>query len=283
MLLIGTAMSRNIDHDVVTDFGDEWVRFDQSTVSDQELRKIFESYFRVFPWESLPSNAIGADIGCGTGRWAKFVAPKVGTLHCVEPSRAITVAERILSSFSNVQLHSVDIDSLPFEEENLDFFYSLGVLHHVPDTGQALSTCVSRLKPGGVALIYLYYKFDNRPDWFAALWGLSDSLRRVVSVLPPLAKHRFADLAALALYFPLARSAFLAELVGVNVEHFPLSSYRDKSFYSMRTDALDRFGTRLEQRFTQKEITAMMLASGLNDIRFSDDSPFWCAVGTKTG
>ena len=49
----------------------------------------------------------------------------------------------------------------------------------------------------------------------------------------------------------------------------------------MRTDALDRFGTQLELRYTKKEITIMMKKSELKDIVFSDSNPFWCAVGIK--
>ena len=63
----------------------------------------------------------------------------------------------------------------------------------------------------------------------------------------------------------------------------PLSTYRYRSFYSMRTDALDRFGTRLEQRFTRVEIEQMMRAAGLTDIRFSEEEPFWVACGRRAG
>ena len=49
----------------------------------------------------------------------------------------------------------------------------------------------------------------------------------------------------------------------------------------MRTDALDRFGTRLEHRMTQAEIRALMEKAGLHDIRFRDGVPFWCAIGRK--
>jgi hypothetical protein len=62
---------------------------------------------------------------------------------------------------------------------------------------------------------------------------------------------------------------------------FPLWFYRDKSFYMLRTDALDRFGTRLEQRFTRAEIESMMQAAGLERIAFSDAPPYWCAVGYR--
>ncbi len=74
--------------------------------------------------------------------------------------------------------------------------------------------------------------------------------------------------------------ALILEKIGINVDAFPLSQYRHNSFYVMRNDALDRFGTRLEQRFTKKEIREMMENTGLEKIKFSETS-FWTAVGTK--
>ena len=46
----------------------------------------------------------------------------------------------------------------------------------------------------------------------------------------------------------------------------------------MQTDALDRFGTRLEQRFTKKQIKIMMQDAGLTKISFSEENPYWVAV-----
>jgi hypothetical protein len=48
----------------------------------------------------------------------------------------------------------------------------------------------------------------------------------------------------------------------------------------MRTDARDRFGTRLEKRFTKEEVREMMERAGLTDIKFGD-KVFWTAVGIK--
>ena len=73
----------------------------------------------------------------------------------------------------------------------------------------------------------------------------------------------------------------MAERLGRDVTHFPLSAYRRSSFYTMRTDALDRFGTRLEQRFSRPEIEAMMIAAGLGEIVFRDDIPDWVACGRR--
>jgi hypothetical protein len=85
----------------------------------------------------------------------------------------------------------------------------------------------------------------------------------------------------MTVYWPLARAARFAESKGANVGNWPLSPYRDLSFYTMRTDALDRFGTRLEQRFSRAEIESMMKNAGLEEIRFSEREPFWVACGRR--
>jgi hypothetical protein len=69
--------------------------------------------------------------------------------------------------------------------------------------------------------------------------------------------------------------------MGGDVSSFPLALYRDRSLYSMRTDARDRFGTPLEQRFRADAIRQMMTEAGLTNIRLSDLPPYWCAVGSK--
>jgi hypothetical protein len=70
-------------------------------------------------------------------------------------------------------------------------------------------------------------------------------------------------------------------MLSFDVEAFPLSAYRRRTFYTMRTDALDRFGTRLEHRFTAHEIRTMMEKAGLKQVVFNESAPYWCAVGYK--
>ena len=271
----------NVDRDVVEDFGREWQAFDQSALSDDERRRWFDAYFKVFPWHALPPDAEGFDAGCGSGRWALLAAARVGRLHCVDPSDAIEVARRNLAHLPNVEFHRAAVDLLPFDDNSMDFGYSLGVLHHVPDTAQAVADCVRKLKPGAPLLLYLYYAFDDRPAWYRALWRLSEAGRAVVSRLPSGPKYLVSQLIAGAVYWPLARAARLGQALGLNADGWPLAGYRNASFYTMRTDALDRFGTRLEQRFTRAEIRSMMEQAGLGRIEFSPEPPFHCAVGYR--
>ncbi|MHB8915503.1 MAG: class I SAM-dependent methyltransferase [Thiobacillus sp.] len=275
-------METNVDHETVEGFGDEWVRFDQSELPEQEHKALFESYFSVFPWHILPKNAEGFDLGCGSGRWAKLVAPRVGLLHCIDPSIALDIARRNLAQLRNCAFHSATVDAIPLEDASMDFGYSLGVLHHVPDAQAGIEACVKKLKHGAPFLVYLYYAFDNRPWWFRAIWRLSDILRTMVSRLPHGLRYFSSQVLALFVYLPLARFSWVVGKTGFNVSNFPLSAYRNRSFYTMRTDALDRFGTRLEQRFSREQIKVMMKQAGLERIEFSASEPFWCAVGYRS-
>jgi SAM-dependent methyltransferase len=272
-------MKNNIDKVTVQSFGDEWSRFNQSGMTDQEALKIFDDYFSIFPWKDLSPNAEGFDMGCGSGRWAKLVAPKVGHLNCIDPSTAINIAKSNLSSHTNTSFYEASLDSSPLKPGSQDFGYSLGVLHHVPDTKQAIQSCADLLKPGAPLLLYLYYSFDGRPLWFKLIWKASDIIRRIIFHLPPTLKHLITNIIAALIYLPIARFSGLLSALSVSVKNIPLSYYRHTSFYTMRTDARDRFGTPLEQRFSKSQIQSMMESAGLEKISFSNNAPYWCAIG----
>jgi ubiquinone/menaquinone biosynthesis C-methylase UbiE len=272
----------NIDPATVKGFGEEWDAFDQTALSSEEHDRIAREYFSIFPFESLPANAEGFDLGCGSGRWAAWVLPRVGLLHCIDPAEpALNVAQRRIGDDPRARFHHSDVDHMPLAEGSQDFGYSLGVLHHIPDTAAAMRQCVKRLKPNAPFLVYLYYRFDNRGRVFRGVWRASDTMRKGISRLPFPLRKGVANVLAGLVYWPLARGAGVAEKMGAKVSGMPLSHYRAKSFYTMRTDSLDRFGTRLEHRFTRAEIEAMMKEAGLTDIRFSEKEPFWVACGVR--
>jgi SAM-dependent methyltransferase len=275
-------MSVNLDPQTVEAFGEEWTAFDQSALGEAELRRQFDAYFAIFPWTALAGDARGFDLGCGSGRWAKLVAPRVGYLHCIDASEAaIEVARRNLADQPNCEFHVASVDAMSLADGSMDFGYSLGVLHHVPDTLAGIRACTAKLKPRAPFLVYLYYALDQRPTWFRTIFRVADALRSVVSRLSHRQKTVVSTAIAVLVYYPLSRFARLVEHTGRGVDGLPLSTYRDRSFYSMRTDALDRFGTRLEQRFTREQVVTMLEQAGCENVVVSTGVPYWCAVGYR--
>lgn len=279
---VSPANHNNVDQRVVEDFGKEWKTFNQSALTIEDLTKAFNQYFHLFPFDKINPSSIGFDMGCGSGRWAKLIAPKVGRLICIDPSNlALEQAKQNLKDFTNIEYECASVSETKLEDASQDFGYCLGVLHHIPDTFSGIKSCANKLKSGAPFLIYLYYRFDNKPLWFRIVWKVADIVRRFICALPFPLKLATTQLIALVVYWPLARVSLTLERCGINVENVPLSDYRKKPFYFLRTDALDRFGTKLEKRFTKSEIERMLRDAGFCDVLFSSQTPYWVALATK--
>lgn len=275
-------LGENIDLTTVHSFGEEWKAFHQ--FEDEEIRKIGDTYFDIVSKDMVGADKIAADFGCGTGRWSKYFHTKVGSVAAIDPSEAVLAAGELLSGIENIHLYKASIDNLPFSDNYFDFGFSLGVLHHIPDTQKAMNACVQKIKPGGHFLVYLYYNLDNRGLLYKTLFSFSNLIRRVVSRMPDTLKRITCNIMAVIFYMPFILFSRFLKVLGVSKKmrsRVPLHSYENTSFYIIRNDALDRFGTPLEQRFSRHQIQQMMEIAGLNNIIFSEQAPYWHAVGQK--
>lgn len=275
------ANDENIDHSVVESFGEEWKKFHR--FSDEEIDTDARKYFDIVTDEMVNRNTYLVDLGCGTGRWTKFLSSKAGFIEAIDPSEAIFAADKLIGAVDNIRLTKASIENTPFPDETFDFGMSIGVLHHIPDTQKAMMDCVKKVKIGGYFYTYLYYDFENRGAAFKALFKLVDGVRKVTSRLPMKPKKFVCDVIALTVYFPVVVAGRGIRAIGLKqlAAKMPLAHYQTNSFFWMRTDALDRFGTTLEQRFSRENIKQMMTAAGLADITFSNQMPYWHVVGKR--
>jgi SAM-dependent methyltransferase len=272
---------KNIDAEVVKTFGDEWLKF--KDYSDEEIRSVAVMYFDILNEHIINKDTYGLDIGCGTGRWTKYLSDKVGFIEALDPSDAVFAADELLKGIDNVRITKASVETIPFDDETFDFAMSIGVLHHIPDTQAAMADCVKKVKKGGHFFCYLYYNLENKGPLFDALFWLSNILRKIVSRLPAKLKRFVCDILAVVLYMPFIYLSRFLKFLGFRkmAKAIPLSDYADKSFFITRNDSLDRFGTTLEQRFSKQEVITMMEKSGLENIVVSEGSPFYHAVGRR--
>ncbi len=279
--LADDQQNANIDAKVVDSFGEEWKRFNNFT--DEEITHIGDEYFDIVD-EKMLEGCIALDVGCGTGRWSRYLSKKVKFIEAIDPSDAVFAAAKLLEDKDNIRITRASTDCIPFEDNSFDFVFSLGVLHHIPDTTLAMKKSVEKLKVGGYFLVYLYYDFENKSNLFRMLHKFSEVVRNIISKLPNSLKVIICDLIALFIYAPLVLLAKMVKTLFPDEKWYrkvPLFYYIGKSFYVMRNDSLDRFGTSLEQRFSKSAIQEMMEKSGLTDIVFSEGVPYWHAIGKK--
>lgn len=275
--------NEHIHLDTLNSFGNEWLKF--NSFSNEEIQQIGNEYFDIVHSSDLTKEMIALDLGCGSGRWSCYLADKVGFVEAIDPSPAVFSAVKLTEDKNNIRVTQAGVDNIPFADQSFDFIICLGVLHHLPNTENALIKAVKKLKTNGKFLLYLYYNLENRGLTFRLLFSFTNSLRKIISTFPSSLKFIACEIIAVIIYLPLIYFAGFLKIIFRNNDYYkivPLSYYVGKSYKVVRNDALDRFGTPLEKRFSKDQITEMMKKAGLEDIRFSPNEPFWHVIGKRT-
>jgi ubiquinone/menaquinone biosynthesis C-methylase UbiE len=83
--------------------------------------------------------------------------------------RSIEIARRRFETYGlPADLAVGDGELLSFPSESFDLAYSFGVLHHTPNTAQAIGEVHRVLKPGGEAIVMLYHR-SSLYYWFGLM------------------------------------------------------------------------------------------------------------------
>ena len=276
----------NLDQGVIDGFGHEWAAFDYAeTETVEALDNQFAAYcaplnLGVFD----PATSVAGDFGAGSGRWSSRLAPYFSRVYALEPSDG---ASRVLKNkFARdskivVLQETVGVNSIPVA--SLDLAMSLGVLHHIPDTALAIKDVARSIKPGGVFLCYPHYNLENKPTYHKLIFKGVNIVRKVISASPQKVRRSSAMVIAALVYWPLARLSKVLSKLGRNTSNLPLHHYANMPFVMLANDALDRFGTSLEQRFSKAEITEMLRVEDfdLTTLKFSEIEPFWTFAVNK--
>jgi len=275
------TLGPNLDAEIVESFGSEWKRF--GWFSDTAIEVAGAEYFDIVPKDVLAAVGHALDAGCGSGRWSRYLSTRVGFVESIDPSEAVFSASELNRDRKNVRVTRASLDNVPFADGSFDFAICLGVIHHLPNPALALRRLVQKVKPGGHVLVYVYYNLDQRGPLYRGLFLLADGIRRVVSRMPHRLKGWVCDVFAFSIYLPLIAVSRAVVLAGGReaADRLPLTYYQNKSLRDIRTDALDRFGTAVERRFTRDEFVSMMNTAGLKDVVVSPRAPFWHALGQR--
>jgi SAM-dependent methyltransferase len=254
--------------DIQFTFGEEWKTFSRI---EPEHRREFEAYFDLVDLDRLKAARV-CDLGCGIGRWGHFLKDHCRELVAVDFSEAIFVARENLRDAPHALFFMGDLRDLPFRDGFADLLYCLGVLHHLP--GDALDKVRGLKRYAPNLLIYLYYALDNRPAHYRLLLGLATGLRRVTSrVRNPAFRASFTAAGAYLVYKPLVLLGAALAPLGVSHQVPLYEAYHGCSMRRIRQDVYDRFFTRIEDRFSRRQIRT--LEDTFAKVTISPALPYW--------
>lgn len=186
-------------------FGWEWQEFtelhDLSTYQEQ-----FLDWVKPIEPDFL-ANKIVLDAGCGMGRFS-LVSSSFGAREvlAIDASGAVEAARENARNYENVHVIQGDIHRLPLRHDRktqIDFIFSIGVLHHLDDPEQGFRDLVRHLQPAGSIFAWVYGRENN--GWIVRLVNPARML--VTSRLPRKALYALSWLIILFLH-PLTRYVY---------------------------------------------------------------------------
>jgi SAM-dependent methyltransferase len=139
-------------------FGYQWNLFPTTQLDSASARSESRDAFVQKTGLSLQElrGKLVLDVGCGMGRFAEVVAEAGARVVGVDLSRAVDAAASNLARFENAAVVQADLFSPPFATEAFDVIYSIGVLHHTPNTRKAFLSLIPHLRKGGRIAIWVY-------------------------------------------------------------------------------------------------------------------------------
>jgi SAM-dependent methyltransferase/uncharacterized protein YbaR (Trm112 family) len=204
------------------------------------------------------------DAGCGNGSFSRGLNQFGCEVVAIDVSQSVRAAYKKFCTKGNDPTHFVqgDLMNPPFKHGAFDVIFSFGVLHHNPDTREALQAIAKSLKPTGRIFIWVYRHLPGISHKFKELF------RRTISPMPSGMKQM-----VVALWLPQAMlRQYFRTALGQN-------SAKDRLKWRERFILLlDQYTPRWRWEHTPDEVKGWYGELGYDQIEQTEDHPWGFGV-----
>jgi SAM-dependent methyltransferase len=193
------------------------------------------------------------DAGIGAGRYTDIASRWGADVVGIDLSYAVEAAHASFRDRTNIWIAQADINDLPFKAASFDIIFSIGVLHHTPDTKRYFMKLVRLLKPGGTIAVWVYPPEDSyvvRRNWLP-----------FVNKIPPKMFYSWCSW-----FVPWLQARAHTRLGGIIRKAFPISD-RGLGIEWDVLDTFDGYSPRYHWLHSPDEVIGWFQEAGLQNIR----------------
>jgi SAM-dependent methyltransferase len=256
----------------IKDFGKQWLQYSDNEGYYGSLELLADILSPFLKIDEL-KNCMVAEIGSGAGRIVNMLLES-GVQHVVaiEPSDAFTVLVRNIRNSEKVTCLNITGDQLAAYGD-LDYIFSIGVLHHIPNPKPVVETAFRALRTGGQFLVWLYGKEGN--EFYLTF---INPLRLITKHLPHFA---LAGLVWL-IYHPLNLYIRLCHRFPLPLREYLLSVFGKMSPEKRRLIIYDQLNPAYAKYYTKSEAMELLFDGGFINVRAHHRHGYsWTVIGTK--
>ncbi len=248
-----------IDHkESYKDFGEQFLK-DKKIDGFFGSLQLFKDIVHPFDLNEIKNKTI-AEVGVGSGRILKNLlnfSPKI--IYGIEPSQAINIAKANLNS-DKINFFNIKAEELNFENE-IDYIFSIGVIHHIPNYEVAIKKIYHSLKPGGKFIMWVYGKEGNELYLF-----FFNNLRRITIYLPDFILKIISNFLALITYI----YGFLCKYINLPLHKYFKNVFNKFSFQKKTYVIFDQLNPSFAKYFTRFELIELLTKQGFKIIELQN-------------
>jgi SAM-dependent methyltransferase len=253
----------------VSSFSNEWSKFGKVQLDSFNGRNESENTFKERTGINLNEikDKLVLDVGCGAGRFTEIASKYGGDVIGIDLSYSVDVALENLGVKTGINFIQADIFNLPFKEGFFDIIFSIGVLHHTPNTRKAFLSCIPYLGNGAEIAIWVYTDegVDDRikplRDVYRTTYNhISDFYRIFTTRMGQKQLLKISQIMAYGLYYP-AKIPVAGKILDLVI---PLSDHPDPTWRVL--DTFDWYSPKYQWKHTYKEVEDWFKEAGLMHI-----------------
>ena len=256
----------------IKDFGEQWLRYRDNEGYYGSL-ELFADI--VYPF--LKTNQVRgckvAEIGSGSGRIVNMLLQAgASRVIAVEPSAAFDVLCSNIEQREKVTCLKIHGEELP-EYGDLDYVFSIGVLHHIPDPKPVIEAAFRALRPGGKFLVWLYGKEGNR-----LYLTIIQPLRLLTKKIP----HFTLVSLVWILYYALMMYIHLCHIFPLPLRAYLMTIYERMPAEKRRLIIYDQLNPAYAKYYTRVEAEKLLSDGKFGNVQVHHRHGYsWTAIGTK--